>query len=199
MARTTRSQAKKQKEAKVNSITRKFKQLSPTKKSKVNKHIAKLQKSFKDKKKAMKKKLAKRRTQKRKYGKYLRTYLDLEKVINPGVAHQIILLAKDLESQENKKNRAIQKTERDINRVSTQLDQLNSDIINQQASIHQFRSPTWRTNNLSPEILQHFDNTTTVQSHISELEEENNKLQQRKIAKEKTLLDLQQKMQELTK
>ncbi len=117
MPRTTRSQAKKQKEAKVNSITRKFKLLSPTKKSKVNKHIAKLQKSFKDKKKVMKKKLAKRRTQKRKYGKYLRTYLDLEKVINPGVAHQIILLAKDLESQENKKNRAIQKTERDINRV----------------------------------------------------------------------------------
>lgn len=199
MPRTTRSQAKKQKEAKVNSITRKLKQLSPTKKSKVNKHIAKLQKSFKDKKKAMKKKLAKRRTQKRKYGKYLRTYLDLEKVINPGVAHKIILLAKDLESQENKKNRAIQKTKRDIDRVSTQLDQLDSDIINQQTSIHQFRSPTWRTNNLSPEILQHFDNEMTVQSHISELEDDYNKLQQRKIAKEKTLLDLQQKMQGLTK
>ncbi len=39
----------------------------------------------------------------------------------------------------------------------------------------------------------------TVQSHISELEDDYNKLQQRKIAKEKTLLDLQQKMQGLTK
>ena len=197
MRRTTRSQTKKQNKTKLNSITRKFNELSSKKRNKVNKEIAKLQKSFKDKKKAMKKKLAKRRTQKRKYGKYFRTYLDLEKVINPGIAHQIVLLTKNLESQENKQSRNIKKTQRDIDNITKQLDSINTAVIEQQTSINQFSSPTWRTNNLSPEILDHFDNSTTVQNHISELEEEHNKLQKKKIAKEKKLISLQAKMQEL--
>ena len=199
MPRTTRSQAKKQREETLNSITRKFKELSSKKQANVTKHISKLQTTFKDKKQAMKKKLAKRRTQKRKYGKYFRTYLDLEKVINPGVAHQIVLLAKNLESEENKKSRNVEKTQRDIDAVTKQLDSINSAIIEQQASINQFSSPTWRSKNLSPEILEHFDNPITIQSHISELDEEYNKLKKKKIAKEKKLMSLQNKMKKLVK
>ncbi len=199
MPRTTRSQAKKQREETLNSITRKFKELSSKKQANVTKHISKLQTTFKDKKQAMKKKLAKRRTQKRKYGKYFRTYLDLEKVINPGVAHQIVLLAKDLESRENKKSRNVKKTQRDIDAVTKQLDNINSAIIEQQSSINQFSSPTWRSKNLSPEILEHFDNPSTIQSHISELDEEYNKLQKKKLAKEKKLMSLQNKMKTLVK
>ena len=56
MPRTTRSQAKKQREEKLNSITRKFKELSSKKQANVTKHISKLQTTFKDKKKTMKKK-----------------------------------------------------------------------------------------------------------------------------------------------
>ena len=199
MPRTTRSQAKKQREETLNSITRKFKELSSKKQANVTKHISKLQTTFKDKKQAMKKKLAKRRTQKRKYGKYFRTYLDLEKVINPGVAHQIVLLAKNLESEENKKSRNVEKTQRDIDAVTKQLDSINSAIIEQQASINQFSSPTWRSKNLSPEILEHFDNPITIQSHMNELDEEHNKLNKKKIAKEKKLMSLQNKMKKLVK
>ena len=58
MRRTTRSQTKKQNKTKLNSITRKFNELSSNKRNKVNKEFAKLQKSFKDKKKSYGKKIS---------------------------------------------------------------------------------------------------------------------------------------------
>ena len=194
----TRRRARQQEKSKIDSFTLKISELPSNKKAIFKKYISKWNKTAKERKEIKRKRVARNKSQKKKYGKYHRTFLDLERALNPKTADYIISLAKNLEKKENKMARDLKKTHIEKDRLEKRLLKLDETISSYENSIKNYSSPSWRKNNVSPELLEHLQ-VVGVFYHIHSLREECNRLRQKKVKLKKQLEDLNKKLKSFTK
>ena len=198
MPRSTRSRTKQQKESQFNSLSRKINAMSPTKKLKLKDLIHRFNQTRKEIKQEKQRKMKKIRSIKKKYGKYSRSYYDLEKKGTPAIANKILLMTKELEKYERKTARDLKKFQTEKNKLEKRLLKLDEIISSYENSIKNYSSPSWREKNVSPELLEHLQ-VVGVFYHIHSLREECNRLRQRKVKLQNELETVNKNIQLLTK
>ena len=190
MQRMTRSRTRQQAKSKLDSISRKIRDMSPTKKQKLKRVIAKYNKTKKEINEKKMKRIKLLKSIKKKHGTYARSYYDLEKKTTPYVADKILKMVKNLETYERRLKNDIKKADKDKNRLKRKLLKIDEDLKKNRDLVLLYNDPNAMRTKISPEILEHLT-STKLDTLIQELNDEHLKLKQKEstIQKELTILE----------
>ena len=147
----------------LNSLTRKIKQMSPTKKHKLKRVIHKFNATRKAFKAEQKKRQAELKRRAKLYGKYSKSYRTLEKRLNPFTADKILKLTKQMDDYEKKIIKERKELNKKKEKLKKNLDKETKDLNYTETRIRNISSPGWREDNLSPELVERL-----TQSRINE-------------------------------
>lgn len=156
MPRNTRSSSRSHLKNQEDSVLRKIREMSPTKKAKLNRVINKYNKTRKKLKEQRQKSEKTLKKMKRLYGKRAATYTDFTYRKNlPGhLTANILGMARDMEKLEKQVKQKLEKSNKEKDKLEKLLEKLRTKIINSDDLIFLYSSPNEQRSRLSPEVLE---------------------------------------------
>ena len=182
--RSTRSRRSAQKD----SVLRKIREMSPTKKAKLGRVINRYNKTRKKLKQERLLREKNLRKMKKKFGKYSESYSDLTKTKKfPGnIAANILTMAKNMETYERQVKHQLEKSNREKEKLEKVLQSLKSQIIDSDDLIFLYSSPSERLKRISPEVLEQL----TDERLAAEIEEEQERHREYEVKEKETIKEL---------
>ena len=154
--RSTRSSTRTRTKNQEESVLRKIREMSPTKKTKLSRVITKYKntrKKLKNKHLQEEKELKKL---KRKVGRFMKTFKDLthHKKLPRHLAVDILTTVKDMEKYEKQVKDQLEKSNKEKDKLDKSLLQLQTQISNSEDLLFLYSSPNERRKRMSPELLE---------------------------------------------